>query len=314
MVMKNEYRSARWIISFACMVFLVTGCASTGTPETQPCPAGQMSNMGILSTTDKGQHWTDLGHICFYSPGLQAVDTVALASDGRIVLHFINLSELGAPATTMRNLYRSSSTDGVHFEKPAIVYSQAHNMVDPTVVHLANGSFAAYIPSEGDGLLGAASADGLTFTKTGTASLLFHGSTPPALGGMPNAIQLSDGKIRLYANGAKDGIQGIYSYLSTDGIHFELEAGIRIGAQPGRSVDDPAVIRLADGGYLMSHSEYPGAGDPGPNPWYHQYYLASSPDGLAWTDIATMSVRSGTAGLAQAKDGTIFFYYGGLAP
>ena len=71
--------------------------------------------------------------------------------------------------------------------------------------------------------------------------------------GMPAAVQLSDGKWRLYFYSIEKG--GYISAVSEDGINFKVENGIRITAGKGsfsaiKNIVHPDVIRV-DNGYRM---------------------------------------------------------------
>ncbi|MBT6145494.1 MAG: hypothetical protein HOH74_08700, partial [Gemmatimonadetes bacterium] len=70
----------------------------------------------------------------------------------------------------------------------------------------------------------------------------------------------------------------IISALSTDGLCFEEEAGVRIAQESGRevfSVYAPEVVRLRDGSYRMYYSAWSDSIRGG-------VFSATSADGLAW--------------------------------
>ncbi|MBI2186062.1 MAG: hypothetical protein HYU37_02925 [Acidobacteria bacterium] len=101
-----------------------------------------------------------------------------------------------------------------------------------------------------------------------------------AEGGVPYALRLADGRIRLYYCGPG----GIPSALSdADGLDFVAEAGVRIAQEfVGNEaiVCDPTVIRYGDGLRMY----YKGQEEQGP-PWSgkHRVFTASSNDGgLTW--------------------------------
>ncbi len=69
-----------------------------------------------------------------------------------------------------------------------------------------------------------------------------------------SAVNLGDGRSRFYGTPCSTG--GIRSILTRDGLHFDLEPGARLALEPKVEsekdhVKDPAVVRLADGSYVM---------------------------------------------------------------
>jgi hypothetical protein len=73
----------------------------------------------------------------------------------------------------------------------------------------------------------------------------------------------------------------ILSFISSDGLRFEEEPGVRI-AQERDGVEDyavyaPEVIRLGDGTFRMYYAAWGG------EPMHGRIFTAASPDGLRWT-------------------------------
>lgn len=111
----------------------------------------------------------------------------------------------------------------------------------------------------------------------------------------PEVIELPDGRIRMYFYdiAVRQIEHPIYSAISEDGIHFELEEGVRLLMD---DIYDPDVILLPDGGYRM----YVNAMD---------ILSASSRDGLEFTPDEGVRVEQGAVpGSIVLPDGTIRMY------
>jgi hypothetical protein len=249
-----------------------------------------VSPLGVLRSTDHGATWTALGNACIASPTIRAVDPTPLVIDGQIVLYFVDFGHM-----PFLNIYRATSTDGVNFDTPQNVYTQSSGMVDPFVLRLSDGSFRLYVPSDEEGIISASSSDGLTFTKDqGVRS---------TGGGMPGALLLPDGRVRLFLSG-----NGITSEISSDGLNFTPE-GIRIPTPPNSITDNPEPIRLADGSYLMLYS-FHDLKYEGQLPWKHtEIHLATSSDGTIWTTNSIVIGLGGTSCVIETADGTLWIYY-----
>jgi hypothetical protein len=125
--------------------------------------------------------------------------------DGRIVLYFVDFGSLNLPVPKI--LYRTSSKDGVDFDKPQPAYTQTRTIVDPFVLRMSDGSFRMYAPSDQEGIISAVSRDGLVFTRENGVRM--------TIGGMPGALLLPDNRVRMFLAG-----NGIMSMISSDGLNF----------------------------------------------------------------------------------------------
>ncbi|MFA6035380.1 MAG: hypothetical protein WC759_00290 [Candidatus Micrarchaeia archaeon] len=129
-------------------------------------------------------------------------------------------------------------------------------------------------------------------------------------GSVPFALKLKDGRVRLYYCGAG----GILSSISSDGLNFQKESGVRFNSNQGGTCD-PSVISLPDGRFRMYYKIAFGQGGPGLA--VHNVYSAISDDGLAFRDegIRIDSQKSGDEGWASVpeaimlEDGSIRIYY-----
>jgi len=270
---------------------------SRGRPIARPdadCPGGR-SPLGVLRSTDDGATWTSLGNACMQGSNVFAVDPTPLVLDGKIALYAVDLDSLGRPVA--QSIYLVTSDDGVNFDAPFPVYTQSGMMVDPFVVEMPDGRFRLYVPSESEGIISAVSDDGMTFVR--------EAGVRTEAGGMPGAIVLPDGRVRLFLCGG-----GIFSMISDDGLDFTLEDGLRIPPPfPTALVDNPEPIRLDGGGYLMLYSVHDTRND-GLLPWeYTEIHLATSQDGLTWTTSATVIGYGGTSCVVETPDGTLYIYY-----
>ena len=283
---------------------LLTGCfapTTTGGPPPLPtdqasgCSRGEPSILGVLRSTDHGATWISLGNACMPDSEVGAVDPTGLVVDGQIVLYFVDIVQLFQPVPQV--LHRATSTDGVNFDMVQPAYTQPRTMVDPAVVRMRDGSFRLYVPSDQEGLVSAVSSDGLAFTREGIV-----GSVE---GGMPGALLLPDGAVRLFTCG-----DGIASYISSDGFNFTRESGLRIQPDPNMMVDNPQPIQLSDGSYLMVFSSHPAERSGQPDPWtFTETRLATSTDGFNWTVNPTVIGYGGTSCVVEMPDGALYVYY-----
>lgn len=116
--------------------------------------------------------------------------------------------------------------------------------------------------------------------------------------GVPAAVQLSDGRVRLYycqqppEPPTSAPYYVVRSAISSDGLDFNVEAGIRINATgiPGNqrfSVCYPSILRLANGSYRIFYNGMDSSAltpSPGSGTEVWRIYTAVSADGLTFTD------------------------------
>ena len=147
---------------------------------------------------------------------------------------------------------------------------------DAAVVPIARGGWRMYFTQQrrpGKVIGSAVSGDLLNWSVEPGVRLELGTSRAT---GVPEAVALPDGRVRLYyvtSGGA--GPERIDSAISTDGLTFTPESGDRL---TGGYVD-PAVVQLANGSWLMVCSTSPSS--------RQRLFVATSPDGLAWTVAKT---------------------------
>lgn len=135
-------------------------------------------------------------------------------------------------------------------------------------------------------------------------------------GSVPYVNRLKDGRFRLYYCGAG----GILSAISSDGLNFEKEQGVRIApvaglGNPESMVCDATIIDLPDGRIRMYYKGATGLGGPGQA--VHRIFSAISSDGLNFQKEglridSTKTNDDGWASVPEAiklPDGRIRIYY-----
>jgi Tfp pilus assembly protein PilE len=126
----------------------------------------------------------------------------------------------------------------------------------------------------------------------------------------PEVIQLPDGRWRMYFQQA----QTIKSAISTDGLNFTDESGVRVDAleTENLAVENaaaPAVFMKDDGTYVLAYrATVKGSGrysQNSPNPEVHVLLWATSPDGLTFTKKG-IAIDSRNTTLDGQIDGAAF--------
>ncbi len=162
-----------------------------------------------------------------------------------------------------KGIYSAVSKDDLTFTKEQGVRISSGSgfetiVCDPTIVDLPDGKMRMYYkgansqnPGPGQSIhkiFSAISSDGLTFKKEG---LRIDSETNGDNGwaSVPDAIILPDGRVRMYYVTAAAMEHGIGSAVSSDGLIFVKEQGLRIP-----NLVDPAVIRMGDTYLLFAAS------------------------------------------------------------
>lgn len=212
------------------------------------------------------------------------------------------------------------SKDGLTFTKESGVRISPGTgfelqVCDPTIVDLPDGKMRMYYkgasslnPGPGQSIhkiFSAISSDGLTFQKEG---LRIDSETNGDNGwaSVPDAIVLPDGKVRIYYVTAAAGEHGIGSAISSDGLKFVKEQGLRVP-----NLVDPALIMMNDKYLLFAASidERFAALPKG------IYYLEST-DGLNFDESMTVFQSDNVydPSVLKIDESTVRVFYGKVLP
>ncbi len=161
-------------------------------------------------------------------------------------------------------------------------------IVNIDVVELDDGSFRAYYMYS-DGIRSAISTDqGLTFTLE--SGLRIASAQHSAV------LELEDGRTRIYYSTGSSG--GVISAISSDGLNFTTEAGIRVplgaaGEPDAGAIIHPVIIALADGSGFRIYYDADAGGTGDTNDW-KGIRSAFSADGLNFTKDEGFRVSEST--------------------
>ena len=230
--------------------------------------------------------------------------TPAPESAGVIRLYYYGwMMKPGDPASASgpHNIYSATSNDGINFaEDPGVRFSYdagtGFGITDPDIVRMNDGSWLMFI-SMGTSIVKATSPDSPgTFTRDSTFQW--------KQGGVPGSYNFN-GTIRTFVNHGSDIGAAVYDTASGS-LQY---TGIAIKAPEVGSVESPSVIMIEDTYYMFYHySPYRGA-----NPIEHKIYMATSPDGITWSQHDTNRfICDGSVPGAVYYNGIILVYHCGL--
>ncbi|QQG46552.1 MAG: peptidoglycan-binding protein [Candidatus Niyogibacteria bacterium] len=178
--------------------------------------------------------------------------TLVELSDGRFRLYYKGANTGGVPA--IHKVFSAISSDGLNFEREGLVIDsektddQSWASV-PEAIKLSDGRVRLYYVSRACGrgcIVSAISSDGLNFTKEETKIYDYVD---------PSVTQLSDGRFFLVtANFTSQGGTELYSFISSDGIHFDNANPQSVIVE---SVADPAIVRVDDKTYRIYYWKIP---------------------------------------------------------
>ena len=230
--------------------------------------------------------------------------------DGKVRLYYCN----------NKWILSAISNDGLTFAKESGVRISPGTgfesiVCDPTIVNLPDGKIRMYYkgansqnPGPGQSIhkiYSAVSSDGLTFQKEG---LRIDSETNGDNGwaSVPDAIVLPDGRVRIYYVTASGMQHGIGSAISSDGLDFVKEAGIRVP-----NLVDPALARIADKYVLFAASiDERFAKVP------KGIYYVESPDGLDFGEPIAVFQGDNVydPSVLKIDENTIRVFYGKVVP
>ncbi|MBI2668104.1 hypothetical protein HYX17_05050 [Candidatus Woesearchaeota archaeon] len=239
-----------------------------------------------------------------------SVPFVHMLKDGNIRLYYCN----------SKGILSAVSKDGITFTKEQGVRISPGTgfelqVCDPTIVDLPNEKIRMYYkganslnPGPGQSIhkiYSAVSSDGLNFQKEG---LRIDSETNGDNGwaSVPDAITLPDGRVRLYYVTAAEMQHGIGSAISSDGLNFVKEQGIRV-----ENLVDPSLVKIRDKYILFAASiDERFARVP-----KGIYYLESS-DGLDFSEPIEVFQEDNVydPSVLKIDENTIRVFYGKVVP
>jgi len=239
-----------------------------------------------------------------------SVPYVHALKNGKVRLYYCNsdgiLSAISDDGMSFTKEQGTRISKGTGFES---------NVCDPTIVYLPDGRTRMYYKgannqNAGPGqsihkIYSAISSDGLTFQKEG---LRIDSETNGDNGwaSVPDAIILSDGRVRIYYVTASGMEHGIGSAISSDGLSFVKEEGLRVP-----NLVDPALVKIGDRYVLFAASidERFTALPKG------IYYLESS-DGLKFGEAVTVFQEEDVydPSVLKIDEKTVRVFYGKVMP
>lgn len=195
----------------------------------------------------------------------------------------------------------TSSDSGLTWTKEGVRFQVSNTNAGgtPTLVLLKIGPMDAdtfrmyYVNGDGTQIKSALTTDGLNFTQDGVRLTTgAPGSFDQSGVSYPEVARLPDDRIRLYYDAYDGSHDRIMSAVSTDGLTFVKDTGIRIDIGPSGAPDQnqalsPSVRLLLDSTWEMNYGGNDGTGA--------RLLRATSPDGLVWTkDSAVVYNHQGT--------------------
>lgn len=125
-------------------------------------------------------------------------------------------------------------------------------------------------------------SDCLSFGTATLTSTLLEVAKDTKAWGVPDAVRLPDGRIRIYIvespSLTSSCPEKVASYISTDGISFSKEPGWRL---EGGYVDSE-ILRAKDGEWVMIMADGPGCTTSTGASKVQQLFVSTSSDGLTW--------------------------------
>lgn len=192
---------------------------------------------------------------------------VVMLPDGTFRMYY------GAYGDSPISILSAISSDGVNWTKENGVRVAPGGVFDglavgsPDVIRLPDGRWRMYYSGSNDGattagsILSATSVDGINWTKE-LGVRLSPGNRPDGLGEFhlccTSVIRLPDGTLKMYYTASdrpSGGVGRILSAVSSDGLNWVKEAGIRVDVDSiQQRVTNPDVLMLPSGGLRMFYT------------------------------------------------------------
>jgi len=312
------------VILFALLILFAEGCtpalpgpapASSPASEAVPSPSLEPEPTPVLTSALPEGKDTTIQFAWTVEPGTRLEDAtvpnIYRLEDGSLRMYY------GGPG----GILSAISQDGITFAKETGVRVPSGTLgglemivSDPTLVALKDGGVRMYYKgANGPGgpgqsvhsVFSAISTDSLSFEKEG---IRIDSQQTPDRGwaSVPEAIVLPDGRVRIYY--VSDGLDvkhGIVSAISEDGLNFTREGPVLTGFV------DPAVIRLADGSYMMLAVAFPFSSAGKLTDAVPGIYSFTSRDGINFEDRQLVLAGEGNIdpAIIDLGDGTYRVYY-----
>jgi predicted TIM-barrel fold metal-dependent hydrolase len=207
--------------------------------------ADDMETISFMRSTDRGASWSERTQVVFSGKVTNgpAVDpSVVQLPDGSIRMYYFGPDRpfgVGPPASDeLHSVYSARSVDGIHFAVDEGKRLEHVDLTDPEVITRDDQWFMYYSVGLESGV--AVSENGLDFTDLGVIEA--------ETGGVPGALVLPDGTIRVYGCTP----YGLGTAHSADGITFVVDT-TRALAETG-GICDSSVLPLDDA-YVMVYKK-----------------------------------------------------------
>jgi hypothetical protein len=161
-------------------------------------------------------------------------------NSGKFRLYYLASNATGDPGseTSPHEIHLATSDDGINFTSYGIVFSY-EGLVDPDIFFYKETWYMYVFDLVKGETIIATSSDGYSFSFKQALSLKNWGTVAPIL--------LDNGNLRLYAFEQKKQTGNSFcSFISSNGIDWLIEDGIRLQAATGDQITDPFVIRWKD--------------------------------------------------------------------
>lgn len=218
---------------------------------------GRRESTGLRVSTD-GLAFTAAPFELEGLPTARALDPcVVREGPGRFLLYYLAAGGDGDPAAAAgdHEIHVARSEDGVRFREVGVALKRP-GLVDPDVFRVGD-RWLCYVFAHGRTEL-ATSDDGLAFTYRRDLDLDGWGTVAP--------VRLDDGRLRLYAFEQRRPVGNVIaSFVSSDGLTWTREEGVRLRAADDEQVTDPWVVRWKGGWRMYFKSEPPRADRRGPD-------------------------------------------------